>query len=204
MSLKNLRKAALTILVAATTAMPVMAQNQPGGQGGFQGQGGYQGQGGGFQGQGGGRGFDPAQMRQTMSDRYKEALGSSDEEWAVIGPKIDKIQQLQADAGGGIAGAIGLFMRGFGGRMGRGGGLGGGRGFANPFGSDSVVQKKIQSLQDAIDNKDMPDTEIKIRLNAVREERDKVRVELDKARKELIELLTSRQEATLFQMGILE
>jgi hypothetical protein len=195
----------VVMLVAVSMAMPVFAQPAPGQGGGFGGQGQGPGGGPGGGGPGGGRGFDPAQMRQTMNDRYKDALGASDEEWQVLSPKIDQIQQLQADAGGGIAGAIGLFMRGFGGRMGGGrGGMGGGRGFTNPFASDSVMQRKLLALQEALDNKDMPAIEIKSRLAAVREEREKVRVELDKARKELIDLLTPRQEAVLFQMGILE
>ena len=71
-------------------------------------------------------------------------------------------------------------------------------------GQTSSLQKKIQLLNEALDNKDMPESEVRARLASVREERDKVRAELAKARAELTELLTPRQEATLFQMGMLE
>lgn len=72
------------------------------------------------------------------------------------------------------------------------------------FGPDSSLQKRIQALQEALNNKEMPEGEIRVRLAAVREERERVRVELNKARAELIELLTPRQEATLFTSGMLE
>jgi hypothetical protein len=45
---------------------------------------------------------------------------------------------------------------------------------------------------------------IKEKLDAVRQARDKAKLDLDAARKDLIGLLTSRQEAILFGMGILE
>lgn len=59
-------------------AMPVAAQNQPGGGG-----------------------FDPAQMRQRMMDRMKEMLGASDDEMQAIAPKLEKVMQLQRDSNGG-------------------------------------------------------------------------------------------------------
>src|SRR5215213_6769631 len=82
-------------------AQPVSAQQQGGGQGQGQNQGqgqGQRGQGGGRRGQGGG---DPAQFRQRMDERMKQTLGASDEEWAVLKPKIDKVQAAQRQAGGG-------------------------------------------------------------------------------------------------------
>lgn len=71
-------------------AMPVLAQNQPGGAGG-------------------GGGFDPAQMRQRMMDFMKERLGASDDEWQAISPKLEKVMQLSRDASGG--GMRGMFGR---------------------------------------------------------------------------------------------
>src|SRR5687767_941262 len=94
MSMKQL----LSVLVlSALVSIPAMAQGQ--GQGGFgqgqgQGQGGFQGQGGQGQGRGG---FDPTQMRQQQAQQLKEELAASDEEWAVLQPKIEKVQALQAD-----------------------------------------------------------------------------------------------------------
>lgn len=41
-----------------------------------------------------------AQMRQEMMDRLKEAVGASDDEWKVIQPRIEKVQDLQRQTGG--------------------------------------------------------------------------------------------------------
>lgn len=189
-------KYAFSILaLSACLAMPAMAQFQPGqGQGGFQGQGG--------QGQGQGRGgFDPAQMRQQQAQQMKEELGASDEEWAVLQPKIEKVTSLQADAGGGVAGIAGML-----GRLGRGGGnrgnvMGALRGLT---GMSAEMSAALEALQTAMDNPNANDQLIKERLNAIRTLRAKAKVDLETARKDLIELLTQRQEAILFQRGLIE
>ena len=47
----------------------------------------------------GGPGSPPdfQQMRQRMEERLKERLSVSDDQWAVIGPKIEKVRQLQME-----------------------------------------------------------------------------------------------------------
>lgn len=202
------RKGWLTIVMTLTLGMLMSAgamgqQNTQQGPGGFGGQGGFRGQGG--QGQ---QNFDPQeiqrQIRQTMSDRIKEALGATDEEWAVLGPRIEKIQGLVTDSNAGTTGMTRMLM-------GRGRGGGGGGGFAintrtlsTMLGGSNAMAQKMQDLQDAIENPAMPESEIKSRLTAVRAEREKVRAELVKQRAELTQLLTQRQEAMLFSLGILE
>ena len=59
----------------------------------------------GQQGQGGGRNRgqngqqrDPQQFRQQMQDRMREAMGATPEEWTLLQPKIEKVQQLQRAA----------------------------------------------------------------------------------------------------------
>jgi len=190
----------LTTFIALSMAVPAMAQPGPGGGG----PGGFQG---GRGGQGGGQ-FNPAQMQQQMSASIKDALGATDDEWAVLGPKIQNIQTLQNAAGGGIAGSINNLQRMFARAMGGGGagGRGGGMGNLNAMLGikDSTMKLKMDELQAALDNKDTTDVMIKEKLDAVRQARDKARLDLDAARKDLIGLLTSRQEAILFGMGILE
>jgi hypothetical protein len=197
-------KHVLSVLaVSACLAMPAMAQFNPGqGQQG-QGQGGF-GQGGQGQGRGG---FDPTQMRQQQAQQMKEELGASDEEWAVLQPKIEKVTSLQADAGGGVAGIAGML-----GRLGRGaGGGGGGGGRTNMMsalrgltGMSAEMSAALEALNTAMDNPNANDQLIKERLNAVRTLRAKAKVDLEAARKDLIELLTQRQEAILFQRGLIE
>lgn len=189
-------------LLTACISLPAMAQ-APGGQGGF-GQGGGQGRFG--QGGQGGQGqqFDPAQFRSQQNQQLKEELGASDEEWGVLAPKIERVQKLQADSGGGIAGVASMF----GGRRMGGGGGGGGRNMMSILGGISGMSQEMQTalsnLQEAMDNPNANDQLIKERLTAVRELRAKARVELEKARQDLLELLTRRQEALLFQRGLIE
>src|SRR2546421_8554368 len=113
-------------------------------------------------GQGGGPGgrFDPARFRQVMMDRIKETLGSSDDEFKALEPKIDQVLTAQRDA------------RGFG--MGRRGGPG-----AGPGGGDNQpttpVQEKTKELQDALDSKDTKPEDLKAKLAALREARAKAK-----------------------------
>lgn len=67
---------------------------------------------------------DFAQMRQQMMDRLKDAMGATDDEWKVIQPKIEKVQQLQRQTGGRGPGMFGPPPGGPGG-PGNGGGPGG-------------------------------------------------------------------------------
>lgn len=67
---------------------------------------------------------DFAQMRQQMMDRLKDAIGASDDEWKVMEPRIEKVQQLQRATGGRGPGMFGPPPGGPGG-PGNGGGPGG-------------------------------------------------------------------------------
>lgn len=193
MNRKNWITTLVAVFISGASAAAVFAQPQPGG--GFQ-----QGQGQGRGGQGGN--FDPNQIRQTMSDRMKEALGATDDEWKVIGPKVEKVQALQQDTGSGANGMMAMMRR----LQGGGGGRGNTPNIGAIFGANanSDVQIKTSDLDKALDNPAATENEIRIKLAAVREAREKAKVALAQARKELTELLTQRQEAVLFQMGILE
>lgn len=169
--------------------------NQPGGQPGQPGQ-------------PGGRGnFDPAQFRQRMMDRLKEQLGASDDEMQALMPKIEKVMQLQRDAGGG--GMRGMFG---GGRRGGGpGGPGGNGGPGGPGGpggaadaNASPVRQKSTDLQETLQNKDAKPDEIKAKLDALRAARAQAKQDLAAAQQELKGLLTQRQEAVMVEMGMLE
>jgi len=133
-------------------------------------------------------GFDPAQMRQRMMDRMKEALGASDDEMQALTPKIEKVMQLQRDASGG-GGMRMLFGRG-----------GQQQQDQQP---QTPVQQKAKELKDAIDG-NAPAADIKAKMQSLRDARASARQELTKAQAELKELLTQKQEATLLMMGMLE
>jgi flagellar motility protein MotE (MotC chaperone) len=166
-------------------------------QGQGQGQGQGQDQGPGRQrGRGNGGNFDPAQFRQQMMDRLREQLGANDDEWKVLQPKIEKVTTAQREArfGGGFGG--------FGGRGNRGGGGPGGGGDNNQ--PQSAVGQASQDLRRTLENKDASADEIGAKLKSLREAREKAQAELQTAQKELKEVLTQRQEATLVSFGMLD
>lgn len=192
-------------LVAAAVVMAAMggtAFGQAGGGGGGGGGGfGGGGQGGG-PGGGGGRGnFDPAQMQQMMMDNIKQQLGTSDEEFAAIQPKLDAVMTAERAASSN-AGGRGGRGGGFGG--GPGGGPGGGRGIGGQNTTPTAVQKALAELQTTLDNTESTPEQIKVKVQAVRDAKTAAKASLTKAQEALRELLTQRQEAVLSMMGYLE
>ena len=169
----------LGLAMAVALSSPVMAQQAGGERGG----------------RGGGQRFDPAVMLERMQQQLKESLGVNDEEWNVLQPKIEKVQQVQmADR--------------FGGGRQRGGGRPGGEpdGAVAPAadtGPQSPVATASRELREAVDNKDSTPEQIKAKLQALRDARAKADAELAAAQAELKELLTARQEAVLVSRGIL-
>ena len=136
----------------------------------------------------------PDEFRAAAAARMKEALGATDAEWAVLGPKVEKVQTLQFQS---MAGR-GMFGRG--GRGGQGGGPGGGQG----AGFSSPVVDASRELQTLLENKDATPEQIKAKLTALRDARAKIKEELTKAQTELREVLTVRQEAVLVERGLLD
>jgi hypothetical protein len=177
------------MLMSASLAMPVLAQSdtattQPAAP---------------AQGDNGGRrNFDPTQMRERIMDMLKDKLGATDDEFAAIEPKLEKVFTLQRDVNGSGMRAL------FGGGRRRGGGDGGptpaaGTGGATP----SAVQEASTDLQTTLDNKDAKPDEIKAKLDAFRDAKSKAKDDLTAAQKDLESVLTQRQEAMLVMMGLL-
>ena len=142
------------------------------------------------------------QYRQQAAQRMKQDLGASDEEWQVIQPRLDKVSTLSRDlrAGGTMFGRDGRSGRGPGGDRGPGDNR-------PPGGSDrpqSDVQQKQAELQKVVQNKDATADQINAALAAYRQARAKAKADLEKAQKELQEVLTVRQEALLVSRGTLE
>jgi len=145
-------------------------------------------------GPGGGPGgrFDPAQFRQMMMDRLRDRLKASDEEWAVLQPKLEKVMQAQQNSMGG--GGMGMFF-------GRGGPGGPGGGNDNP----SPMAKAARDLQAAVgDDANVDKAELAKRMAAYREAREAARKELADAQKALLDVLTPQQEAVLLAAGMVQ
>jgi hypothetical protein len=135
-----------------------------------------------------GGGGDDAERRQRMSNWMKEQLGATDEEMAVIQPKLEKLMLARRDSGG-----FGAF---FGGR--------GGRDRDNDSETLSPAQQASRDLRQTLENKSATAEEIAAKLKALREARVKAREAVASAQKDLKEVLTQRQEAVLVNMGMLE
>ncbi|HVR35737.1 MAG TPA: hypothetical protein VMS21_07790 [Methylomirabilota bacterium] len=156
------------------------------------------------QGQGRGGNFDPEEFRQRMEERLREDLEvKGDDEWKVIQPRIEAVQTAQRDLAGGRA--FGAFGRagGPGGRGGdndgpRGQGQGGRRGFGG-----GEPDADVQALRAAIESNASAD-EIKTKLAKVRESRKAKEAALEKARADLRQVLSVRQEAIAVMRGLLE
>lgn len=138
--------------------------------------------------------FDPEQMRQRMMERLQERLGADDEEWTVIGPRLEKVMELSRELRG--PGMMALFGRGR-----RPGGRGPG---AEDEGERSPVVEAAQGLQSALEDSSADASTVKERLTEYQAAREKVRQQLTKAEQKLREVLTVRQEARLVLMGTLE
>jgi hypothetical protein len=166
---------------------------------------------------GGPQGLGQRQMQSTeemqtmIAQNLKQLLGSTDEEWAVIGPKANKVYTLASSQ------STGFNMRNLmrrntaqGDAQGNSqnqtntqGNMQQGRGMDNRSlgaGGDTALAE----LQTLLESEDATTTQIKNKISEVRNAREKARQELAKAQKELRELLTIKQEATLISLGLLE
>jgi hypothetical protein len=141
------------------------------------------------------------EFRARMAERMKTTLNASDEEWDVIRPLLESVQEKQRGA------ALGRFG-GMMGMMGRGNRPGGGDAGANRpqrrQGADRPGAAEMEALRDALEDENTSASEIKAKLQAVRAVRKKSEVELKVARENLRKVLTSRQEAQCVLMGILD
>jgi len=176
-------------------ALTASAQQQ--GQGG----GGGQRQRGG--GQGGPGGFDPAQMQQRMMERYREGLEFSEADWKAVEPIVIKVNEARRDVGMGAMGRGG-FGRPPGG--GRGGAQGadaqaqGAQAGRRGFGGETPPE--VAALEKAIEAK-APASEIKAALAKARDARKVKEAALAKAQDDLRQVLSVRQEAQAYLLGLL-
>jgi Spy/CpxP family protein refolding chaperone len=172
------RRILIPLLLAALVVPFAMAQDNPAPQGGDRG---------GDRNRGN---FDPAQMRQRRLDQLKEQMGvTNDEEWKVISAKLDPVMAKQREIMGGMFGGFG------GGR---------GRGVDDANRQRSALETASRDLRTLLEDKAASEDQIKQKLAAYREARDKTRTELASLQKELKEILMPRQEAVLVNNGMLD
>ena len=189
--------------IASTLALSigdVLAQNN--GNGGQPGQGGQGGQGrqrGGNGGPGGGN-FDPAAMQQRIMDRYQTELGfTNDTEWDAVKPLVQKVQDARMAVGMGGMGRM------FGGGRNRGGTQGGqgGQPAGNTRGGGMFGQASPEqdALQKAIDD-NAPSSQIKDLLAKYKTSQKAKQAKLEAAQADLKKILTTKQEAQAYLLGL--
>jgi len=143
------------------------------------------------------------QIRQMFLGRMQEQVGFTDEEWAVVEPKLWRVLGLQVDAGTGTLGSMVGGLRG---------GRGGGGGFninamiSQIFnnGTPSPAMTKREELSTMLNDPDSTPAAFRVKLEEYRAAVKKVKEQLTAAQADLQSVLTVRQEATLMQLGFLD
>ena len=153
--------------------------------------------------QGGGPGggnWDPAQMQQRILDRTQEQLGfTNDTEWAAVKPLVQKVLEARFAAGSGG-------MRGmFGGGRNRGG-----TNSSNGDQASTTRQRPTfggqpnpeqEALQKAIDD-NAPAAQVKDLLAKYKASQKTKQAKLEAAQADLKAVLTSKQEAQAYLLGL--
>jgi hypothetical protein len=186
---KILRLFGMVVVAAIVCVGGGKAMAQAGGRGNF---------GGGFP---GGGNFDMSQMMKLMVDNMRESFEVTDDnEWGVIAEKIQKVNEARMQIG--LGGGMG--MSGMMGRRGGMGGQGGGNGAGGRGGLEALFgsNPEGEALQRAIEAK-APSENLKAAIEKFVEARKKKQATLEKAQTELRQLLSVRQEAIAFSLGLL-
>ena len=149
--------------------------------------------------------FDPADLQKTMIEkgimtpematkmqtamqsaslsRIKDQLQATDAEWRVIQPKLQKVLLAQAETlPPGQSGGMRMFL-----------GISSG---------SAAIGKATKDLRTALADPNTSAQTIDLRLHAWRDAHEKAKSDLAAAQKELIDVLTIRQEATLTGLGL--
>jgi hypothetical protein len=144
---------------------------------------------------------DAAQFQTRRLERYREQFEvTNDEEWKVVQSRIERVVQAERDArlagfGGGFRGRNPGGPPADGASGGPGGGNRQGRGAAE-------ANPDLAALQKAVETK-APAEELKAKLAKVRDAVKQKEADLAKAREELRQVLTVRQEAVAVLLGLL-
>ena len=126
-------------------------------------------------------------VQKLTMDGIKREIGATDEEWTVILPKITALLTAQAGVGQQNQGGQGMGMGGMGMTQG-----------ARPD-----VAKALRELRVAIRDHSTPPETIAEKLKACRDAKAAAQADLAAAQKDLTDILTLSQEATLVRLGLL-
>lgn len=116
-------------------------------------------------------------QRKQSLENLKQQLGASEEEWKIIQPRLEKVYLLRHPP---------VHIA------------------AEDTSASAMVTRLINELWELLNNKETKPEEIKTKLTALRNAKEKVHQELAKARQELRKLMTIRQEAVLVLSELLD
>jgi len=138
----------------------------------------------------GGRPTDLSASKQKKLDKkfdlVKETLGVTDEEWKVLEPKVEAVRSLSKQGRLTISGKKK-------------------KGAADDPNQPQIdLEQKILELRKLAAIKDTDTRTLRDKLKEYRDTREKCNADLKKARNELRELLTPRQEVQMVLMGLLD
>ena len=125
-----------------------------------------------------------SQQRQMTT--LQQQLNASDDEWTVLGPRIQRILDLTSDLGQPNGNVAQRTVAGV--------------AQANP----GPVAKALAELKAALQDDNAPESDVVAKLMAYREARQRVTAELSSARQDLLAVVTLRQEAILLNLAILD
>jgi hypothetical protein len=167
------------------------------------------------------------QFRKQAEDRLKVLLECNDDEYAVLKPRIEKLQQVQSASDSRRVG-YGMLMGGAANATWRNRGTTAGDGQKadpaakpaddaakpaaqpagrwSPFGNqaDTPAYTKAKELQAALESKEATPDTVKTRLAELRAAKQQAKQEVTRSQEELRQLCSVRQEALLVMLGILE
>jgi hypothetical protein len=123
-------------------------------------------------------------MTKLTALTIKQQLGATDDEWAVLQPRIQRVVAAMAASGQSI------------GQMRMAGFMGGAK-------VDPDVATATRELRAALKDPTSKPEDIAVKLQALRDARKNAGVELLAAQKDLVDILTTRQEATLCMLGLI-
>ena len=146
------------------------------------------------------RGMDPQQMIQQLPDTLAESLRpaldiTNDEEWKIVADRLRAVIKIRIDmAVSGLDDGSILSMLGRGARQ-------GGRGGGMAAGAMSPAAE-VTGLQNAVDLKGTS-VDLQRKIDLLRTAKKQKEAKLAQANRDLLALLSVRQEATLFLNGVL-
>jgi hypothetical protein len=139
-------------------------------------------------------GFDPAQMQQRMMDNIRDTLNfTNDTDWSAVQPLVQKVMDARRDVSANSMRAL------FGRNRGGNGGGAGGRGPGGFFGGQPSPE--AEALQKALDD-DAPAAQVKDLLAKYKTAQQAKQAKLEQAQDALKSVLTSRQEAQAYLLGL--